>query len=94
MHSIKMRLRSWLRGESYTLVMYALVSLGVRAGSITTRAPTFSLLLTARNECPGTLQGQGRKASAALWWWGFGGAVTAGRSKRCRGSGAGMKVYV
>lgn len=85
MHRIKMRLRSWLRGESYTLVMYALVSLGVRAGSITTRAPTFSLLLTARNECPGTLQGQGRKASAALWWWGFWGGCDSGPLEALQG---------
>lgn len=75
MHSIKMRLRSWLRGESYTLVMYALVSLGVRAvysGSITTLAPPFSLLLTARNECPGTQHCRAREGKRVLLYGGGG----------------------
>ena len=65
--------------------------LEVRAGSITTLASPFSLLLTGRTESSSTQRCRARRGneSAALWWWG-------GSDSRLLGAphGAGNKVCV
>ena len=93
MYCIQMRLQSWLQGKSCTLAMYALVSLGVRAGysgSITTLASPFSLPLTGRNESSRTQCCRARQGKRVLLFGG--GRVTAGCLELCRGYGAGNKV--
>ena len=93
MHCIQMRLQSWLQGESCTLVMYALVSLGVRAGccsSITTLVSPFSLPLTVKNESSSTQCCRGKQGKRVFLCGG--GRVTVGCLDLCRGYGAGNKV--